>query len=148
MKPADGLLDRLLTAIRHRKQVSYQDVVDIVPEVSDDTTFFETLVKVLQDEGIELEPFPEDATDAASSSGASTDAKSTGAKSTGDASTDGDDSTSTDGDSNDTELVASGEDEAAALRKLDDPIRMYFSQMAKIPLLKREQEITLAKELE
>lgn len=153
LKPADGLLDRLLTAIRHRKQVSYQDVVDIVPEVSDDTTFFETLVKVLQDEGIELEPFPEDATDAASSSGASTDAKSTGAKSTGakstgDASTDGDDSTSTDGDSNDTELVASGEDEAAALRKLDDPIRMYFSQMAKIPLLKREQEITLAKELE
>ena len=40
------------------------------------------------------------------------------------------------------------EAEAAALRKLDDPIRMYFSQMAEIPLLNREQEIVLAKELE
>jgi len=33
-------------------------------------------------------------------------------------------------------------------RKLDDPIRMYFSQMATIPLLTREEEIYLAKEME
>ena len=43
----------------------------------------------------------------------------------------------------------SGEsDEEAAQRKLDDPIRMYFSQMASIPLLSREEEIHLAKEIE
>ena len=30
----------------------------------------------------------------------------------------------------------------------DDPIRMYLSQMAKIPLLTREQEISLAKKIE
>jgi RNA polymerase primary sigma factor len=30
----------------------------------------------------------------------------------------------------------------------DDPIRMYLSQMAKIPLLSREQEISLAKKIE
>jgi len=40
------------------------------------------------------------------------------------------------------------EDEEAAIRKLDDPIRMYFSQMAQIPLLTREQEVTYAKEIE
>ena len=40
------------------------------------------------------------------------------------------------------------EDEAAAIRKLDDPIRMYFSQMAEIPLLTREEEISLAKDIE
>ena len=40
------------------------------------------------------------------------------------------------------------EAEAAALRQLADPIRMYFSQMARIPLLTREEEIQLAKELE
>ena len=40
------------------------------------------------------------------------------------------------------------EAEAAALRQLGDPIRMYFSQMARIPLLTREQEVELAKELE
>jgi RNA polymerase primary sigma factor len=33
-------------------------------------------------------------------------------------------------------------------RKLDDPIRMYFSQMATIPLLSREDELFLAKEIE
>lgn len=40
------------------------------------------------------------------------------------------------------------EEEEAAIRKLDDPIRMYFSQMAQIPLLTREQEVHLAKEIE
>ena len=39
-------------------------------------------------------------------------------------------------------------DEEAAIRKLDDPIRMYFSQMAEIPLLTRDQEISLAKDVE
>ena len=30
----------------------------------------------------------------------------------------------------------------------DDPVRMYLSQMAEIPLLTREQEISLAKKIE
>ena len=35
------------------------------------------------------------------------------------------------------------------MRKLDsDPIRMYLSQMAHIPLLSREEEISLAKKIE
>ena len=46
------------------------------------------------------------------------------------------------------ERKAPQEDEAAAIRKLDDPIRMYFSQMAEIPLLTREQEISFAKDIE
>ena len=44
--------------------------------------------------------------------------------------------------------VAPTEDDESAQRKLDDPIRMYFSQMAEIPLLTREEEIHLAKEIE
>jgi RNA polymerase primary sigma factor len=41
------------------------------------------------------------------------------------------------------------EDEnSAAIRKLGDPIRMYFSQMAEIPLLNREQEVEYAKGIE
>jgi len=40
------------------------------------------------------------------------------------------------------------QEEEAALRKLDDPIRMYFSQMAEISLLTREEEVSLAKEIE
>ena len=38
---------------------------------------------------------------------------------------------------------------AEELRKMDsDPIRMYLSQMAEIPLLSREEEISLAKKIE
>jgi len=46
-------------------------------------------------------------------------------------------------------VSSSGVDaEELAIRKLDDPIRMYFSQMSQIPLLTREEEIMLAKEIE
>src|SRR6202008_4948364 len=33
-------------------------------------------------------------------------------------------------------------------RRIDDPVRMYLTQMGSIPLLKREQEISLAKKFE
>ncbi len=39
-------------------------------------------------------------------------------------------------------------EQSAAIRKLGDPIRMYFSQMAEIPLLDREQEVEYAKGIE
>ena len=33
-------------------------------------------------------------------------------------------------------------------KKIDDPVRMYLTQMGEIPLLTREQEISLAKKIE
>src|SRR5258707_9156893 len=33
-------------------------------------------------------------------------------------------------------------------RRIDDPVRMYLTQMGSIPLLKREQQIALAKKIE
>src|SRR5262249_41739138 len=33
-------------------------------------------------------------------------------------------------------------------RRIDDPVRMYLTQMGNIPLLKRDQEISLAKKIE
>ncbi len=35
-----------------------------------------------------------------------------------------------------------------ASRRIDDPVRMYLTQMGEIPLLKREEEIALAKKIE
>ncbi len=36
----------------------------------------------------------------------------------------------------------------AATRRIDDPVRMYLTQMGEIPLLRRDQEIALAKKIE
>ncbi len=49
-----------------------------------------------------------------------------------------------DDDQDDTPLVPSSDMPKAS----DDPIRMYLSQMAEIPLLSREEEISLAKKIE
>src|SRR5690606_10493247 len=35
-----------------------------------------------------------------------------------------------------------------ATKRIDDPVRMYLTQMGEIPLLTREQEISLAKKIE
>jgi len=39
-------------------------------------------------------------------------------------------------------------DEENVSRRIDDPVRMYLTQMGEIPLLTREQEISLAKKIE
>src|SRR5215475_4283548 len=44
------------------------------------------------------------------------------------------------------ELSATIEDEDG--RRIDDPVRMYLTQMGEIPLLRRDQEIALAKKVE
>jgi RNA polymerase primary sigma factor len=38
--------------------------------------------------------------------------------------------------------------DAEAKRRIDDPVRMYLTQMGEIPLLNREEEISLAKKIE
>ncbi len=43
------------------------------------------------------------------------------------------------------ELFVADEDDS---RRIDDPVRMYLTQMGEIPLLKRDQEIALAKKIE
>ena len=35
-----------------------------------------------------------------------------------------------------------------AVRRIDDPVRMYLTQMGEIPLLTREEEISLARKIE
>src|SRR5580692_1687796 len=45
----------------------------------------------------------------------------------------------------DLELVFVEEEDS---RRIDDPVRMYLTQMGEIPLLKRDEEIWLAKKIE
>jgi RNA polymerase primary sigma factor len=46
------------------------------------------------------------------------------------------------------ELEITAEDIEEISRRIDDPVRMYLTQMGEIPLLTREQEINLAKKIE
>src|ERR1700738_4256597 len=49
-------------------------------------------------------------------------------------------------DDDDGELTPEDLDEIS--RRIDDPVRMYLTQMGEIPLLTRDQEISLAKKIE
>ena len=54
-----------------------------------------------------------------------------------------------DGEADETRAKALAEEELEAVtRRIDDPVRMYLTQMGEIPLLTREQEISLAKKIE
>jgi len=101
---------RLLKTLRNRRTVTYEELLSLAPEVSEDSERFDDILLFLSRRGIEIieEPLVADSVDA----------------------------------------PGANDDEEAALRKLDDPIRMYFSQMATIPLLSRDEEIELAKEIE
>jgi RNA polymerase primary sigma factor len=48
----------------------------------------------------------------------------------------------------DEEVELTAEDLEDISRRIDDPVRMYLTQMGEIPLLTREQEINLAKKIE
>ncbi|MFH1550894.1 MAG: RNA polymerase sigma factor RpoD [Planctomycetota bacterium] len=48
----------------------------------------------------------------------------------------------------DTETTEESADDIREKNRMDDPVRMYLTQMGQIPLLTREQEITLAKRIE
>jgi RNA polymerase primary sigma factor len=58
------------------------------------------------------------------------------------------DKVGTDEDSVDEDLVLEKELTETEVRKIDDPVRMYLTQMGEIPLLTREEEINLARKIE
>jgi RNA polymerase primary sigma factor len=51
-------------------------------------------------------------------------------------------------DDEETDLSLEAELAEASTKRIDDPVRMYLTQMGEIPLLTREQEIGLAKKIE
>ncbi|HUB24103.1 MAG TPA: RNA polymerase sigma factor RpoD [Tepidisphaeraceae bacterium] len=53
-----------------------------------------------------------------------------------------------DEDDEETDLSLEAELAEASTKRIDDPVRMYLTQMGEIPLLTREQEIALAKKIE
>jgi RNA polymerase primary sigma factor len=124
---------RLLEILKGRKSVTYDELVALAPEVNDCEEFEEVLA-FLGIHRIEVteEPLVSEAAERAEPAEHAEPAEP-----------------AEEDDAADVERELD-EDAEAELnrRKLDDPIRMYFSQMATIPLLSREEEVSLAKEIE
>jgi len=101
--------------------VTYDELLAAVPEV-EESPVFEAVVSFLEKRGVELleEPLVGEAP------GDLSDSTPQGAE-----------------DDLDPEIKAE-----VTRRRLEDPVRMYFSQVASIPLLSREEEVALARELE
>ncbi len=102
--------------------LTYSQVNDLLPEEEVNPEKIDQLLLVLEDQGIELIDEGE-----------------------------AEETTQGTGELIDAELrseIESGFMDDGDGRRTDDPVRMYLTQMGEIPLLKREQEISLAKRIE
>jgi RNA polymerase primary sigma factor len=122
MEKIDDGLKALLESGKEKGYLTYSQVNDHLPDDDANPEKIDRLLILLEDQGIELIDESE-AEEREGSGGPLID------------------------DEARAELDISFLDEEDS-RRIDDPVRMYLTQMGEIPLLKREQEIALAKKIE
>src|SRR5216684_3262926 len=122
LKIDDGL-KALIESGKHKGYLTYSQVNDYLPDDAVNPEKLDQLLMVLEDHGIELIDESEAEEREAGPEEAATDDEVRG------------------------ELDLSFMDDEDS-RRIDDPVRMYLTQMGEIPLLKREEEIALAKKIE
>src|SRR5215831_18859145 len=122
LKQDDGL-KTLLESGKEKGYLTYSQVNDYLPDDAVNPEKLDQLLLVLEEQGIELIDESEAEEREAGPSGSLSDEEARG------------------------ELDLSFMDEEDS-RRIDDPVRMYLTQMGEIPLLKREEEIALAKKIE
>jgi RNA polymerase primary sigma factor len=123
MEKIDDSLKVLLESGKEKGFLTYDQVNDHLPDDDTNPEKIDQILILLEDQGIELIEEAE-AEERESSNGAVTLDEDVRA-----------------------ELDLSFMDEEES-RRIDDPVRMYLTQMGEIPLLRREQEIALAKKIE
>ena len=126
----------LLESVKGQKRISFDLVMECVPEVGSNPRLFDALFAALDKLGCEVVNEEED--DSSSASASTSNETKTSAK----AATPEEENVPW-GDARKT-----AERAEFSLKALDDPVRMYFAQMSSIPLLTREEEILYAKEIE
>ncbi len=119
MEKLDDGLKALLEQGKEKGYLTYSQVNDHLPDDDANPEKIDQLLMLLESEGIEL-----------------IDEADVDERERGEAVDDGQ-----------VDLDLSFMDEEDS-RRIDDPVRMYLTQMGNIPLLKREQEIALAKKIE
>src|SRR5438105_2492111 len=118
----DEGLKALIESGKHKGYLTYSQVNEILPDEAVNPEKLDQLLTVLEEQGIEL----------IDESEAEEREAGPGPRTEEDARNDLD--------------LSFMEDEDT--RRIDDPVRMYLTQMGEIPLLKREEEISLAKKIE
>src|SRR5262245_61089429 len=122
MEKIDEGLKALLDQGKEKGYLTFGQVNDYLPDDAVNPEKLDQLLMLLEDQGIELIDESE-AEERESGPGGLTDEEARG------------------------ELNLSFMDEEDS-RRIDDPVRMYLTQMGSIPLLKRDEEIALAKKIE
>ncbi len=120
MNYCDTQLQDLVTRGKTQGYLTYDEVNKYLPDEAVSPAKLDLLIIALEDQGIELVDDPDSAGDTSSTDAARVETPQA--------------------------LPYSAAEARAKLS--DDPIRMYLTQMAEIPLLTREQEISLAKKIE
>src|SRR5215470_10842952 len=116
----DEGLKVLLESGREKGYLTYSQVNDYLPDDAVNPEKLDQLLLVLEEQGIELI----DESEAEEREGGPSEAD----------------------EARDLDLTFMEEETDS--RRIDDPVRMYLTQMGEIPLLKRDEEISLAKKIE
>jgi RNA polymerase primary sigma factor len=119
----DEGLKTLLDQGKEKGYLTYSQVNDYLPDDAVNPEKLDQLLLILEEHGIELIDESEAEEREAGPSGNLPDQEQR----------------------DDLELVFIDEEDS---RRIDDPVRMYLTQMGEIPLLKRDEEISLAKKIE
>ncbi|WZO98975.1 RNA polymerase sigma factor RpoD [Isosphaeraceae bacterium EP7] len=133
MEKMDDGLKTLLELGKRRGFLTFDQVNDALPDEASSPEKMQSLLETLEELSIDL--LTEEEAEARSV-----------AAGTADDDDDEDEAVDEPADDDDGELSPEDLDEIS--RRIDDPVRMYLTQMGEIPLLTRDQEISLAKQIE
>ena len=131
MEKLDEGLKTLLELGKRRGFLTFDQVNDYLPDEASSPEKIHSLLESLDELGIEL--INEDEAEAR-------------LLAAGDVDDEPEELVDEPADEDDSELTPEDLDEIS--RRIDDPVRMYLTQMGEIPLLTRDQEISLAKKIE
>src|SRR6516225_2238680 len=122
MEKMDEGLKALLEQGKGKGYLTYSQVNDYLPDDAVNPEKLDQLLLVLEEHGVELIDESEAEEREAGPAGAARE-----------------------DENRDLDLSFMDEEDS---RRIDDPVRMYLTQMGEIPLLKRDEEISLAKKIE
>jgi RNA polymerase primary sigma factor len=131
MEKVDEGLKNLVDTGKSKGYLTYDQVNDYLPDEAVSPEKLDNLLMALEEQGIELvDELEAQARDGkAEVAGADGEPAEVGAE-------------------EEEEGLSFLEEDDESSRRIDDPVRMYLTQMGEIPLLTREQEISLAKKIE